>query len=222
MLVISAVSQKGGGSKTTTTIHLAVAAQQSGLETVILDTDPQGTAEAWGDWRKGEPPVVISAKASNLLKILDRVRDGGADIAFIDTPPAAQADAAAAARASDLVLIPCRPKAFDLHAIRLTADLVRTVGKTGIVVFSGGHPSARAGFYSEPEEIVRALGLEMAPMRLADRADYYQSVQIGQTAQEMNPESRAAAEVQDLWTWIAKQISVQSHKRKRTKAGAHT
>jgi chromosome partitioning protein len=212
VLVVSAVSQKGGGSKTTTTIHLAVAAQLAGLETVILDTDPQGTAEAWGEWRKEAPPVVIAAKANNLQKILDRAAESGAQIAFIDTPPLAQAEAASAARVSDLVLIPCRPRAFDLHAIRITADLVRTVGKKGFVVFSGAHTSATDNFYAEPEEIVRALGLEMSPIRLAERADYHRSVMTGQAAQEIDPNSRASMEVSALWAWVCKQIGVQSQK----------
>ena len=134
---------------------------EGSVDAVIIDLDPQGTVEAWGGWRQDAPPVVIAAKASNLAKTLDRAREAGAEIAFIDTPPLAQADASAAARAADLVLIPCRPRAFDLHVIRLTATLVEMTRKSAFAVFNGGHPSTRSG-YEEPEEVVEALGLKVA------------------------------------------------------------
>src|SRR5690349_12990224 len=44
--------QKGGAAKTTLCVHLAVAAQQAGFKTAIIDTDPQGSASAvWGTAR---------------------------------------------------------------------------------------------------------------------------------------------------------------------------
>lgn len=218
VFVCACVSQKGGSGKTTVALHLAVAAQQAGCETVIVDLDPQGTAEAWSGWRNEQPPVVISAKAGNLSKVLDRARDAGAMLAIIDTPPLAQADASAAARASELVLIPCRPKAFDLHAVRVTASLIEMTRKPAFVVFNGGHPSASVG-YSEPEEVVKALNLAVAPVRLADRAPYHQATMTGQAAQEIEPDGRAAAEVEALWLWFCKQASMPARMHTSTKSG---
>lgn len=218
MLVCACVSQKGGSGKTTVALHLAVAAQMSGYDTVIVDLDPQGTAEAWGGWRKEAPPIVIPAKSGNLEKTLGRAREAGAGLAIIDTPPLAQADASTAARAARLVLIPCRPKAFDLHAVRITASLVEMTRTPAFVLFNGGHPSATAG-YAEPEEVVRALGLEVAPVRMADRAPYHQATMTGQAAQEIEPDGRAANEVAALWTWFCKQTGMQTQNYTGTKAG---
>ena len=216
VLVCACVSQKGGSGKTTVALHLAVAAQVAGYDTVIVDLDPQGTAEAWGGWRKEAPPVVISAKSGNLAKILERAREAGAGLAIIDTPPLAQADASAAARAASLVIIPCRPKAFDLHAVRITASLVEMTRTPAFVLFNGGHPSATAG-YAEPEEVVRALGLQVAPVRLADRAPYHQATMTGQAAQEIEPDGRAANEVAVLWTWFCSQMSMKTYIHTSTK-----
>ena len=47
MRVISFVTQKGGSGKTTLAFCCAVAAQEKGKRTLILDMDPQGTATAW-------------------------------------------------------------------------------------------------------------------------------------------------------------------------------
>jgi chromosome partitioning protein len=218
VFVCACVSQKGGAGKTTLVLHLAVAAHLAGYEAVIIDLDPQGTVEAWGGWRKDAPPVVISAKSGNLSKTLERARDAGADVAFIDTPPLAQADASVAARAADLVLIPCRPRAFDLHAIRLTASLVEMTKKTAFAVFNGGHPSTTSG-YDEPAEIVTALGLKVAPIRIADRGPYHQATMTGQAAQEIEPDGRAAREVKEMWEWLCQQTGMPTQKHTTTKAG---
>ncbi len=217
VLVCSCVSQKGGSGKTTVALHLAVAAQAAGYEAAIVDLDPQGTAEAWGGWRNEAPPVVISAKAGNLTKTLERARDAGAEIVIIDTPPLAQADASTAARAASLVIVPCRPKAFDLHAVRVTASLVDMTRTPAFVLFNGGHPSATSG-YAEPEDVVRALGLEIAPVRFADRAPYHQATMTGQAAQEIEPNGRAAQEVQAFWLWFCKQAGLAASKRTSTKS----
>lgn len=218
MFVCACVSQKGGSGKTTVSLHLAVAACAAGYEAAIVDLDPQGTAEAWGGWRKEKPPLVISAKAGNLNRTLERARDAGAEIVIIDTPPLAQGDASAAARAASLVIVPCRPKAFDLHAVRITASLVEMTRSSAFVLFNGGHPSASSG-YAEPEEVVRALGLAVAPVRLADRAPYHQATMTGQSAQEIEPNGRAAQEVHAFWLWFCKQAKLSTHRHTDTKAG---
>ena len=220
VFVCACVSQKGGAGKTTLALHLAVAAHLAGYETVIIDLDPQGTVEAWGGWRNEAPPVVIAAKAGNLAKTLDRAREAGAEVAFIDTPPLAQADASAAARAADLVLIPCRPRAFDLHAIRLTASLVEMTKKTAFAVFNGGHPSTRSG-YDEPVEIVEALSLKVCPIRIADRGPYHQATMTGQAAQEIEPKGRAAQEIREMWEWLCQQAGMNADKHTGTKARRH-
>jgi chromosome partitioning protein len=200
---------------------LAVQAVLGGYEAAIMDCDPQGTAEAWGDWRKGAPPVVIPAKAASLSKTLERAGEAGADIAFIDTPPLAQADASAAARASDLILVPVRPRAFDLHAVRITAALLEVIKKPAFAIFNGGHPSATVG-YSEPEQVLKALGLNVAPGRMADRAPYHIATTTGQAAQEIEPDGRSAREILALWRWICEQTGMTAEKHTGRKSGRLT
>ena len=56
----------------------------------------------------------------------------------IDTGPAADAAARRSAELADLVLIPCRPSAFDLKAIRTTLDLVEATRTPAFVVLKCG------------------------------------------------------------------------------------
>src|SRR5713101_791456 len=59
MKTISIVSQKWGAGKTTLTIHLAVAASQAGMNTAVIDLDPQASSTKWADRRQAELPRMV-------------------------------------------------------------------------------------------------------------------------------------------------------------------
>lgn len=218
MITVAIVSQKGGAGKTTLAIHLAAAAAAASQVTLILDTDPQATASRWGQWRGGAEPEVIDCASPPLLpKKLADAAGLGAGFAVIDTPPHADSMAAAACRAADLILIPCRPRAFDLDAIQTTADLVKASGKPAFVVFTAG-PQRAATLYREAAELVASFGLAVAPVILSERAAYHHSTGQGKTAGELDPNGKAAEEVAVLWAWLSQQVGLQARKRASTKA----
>jgi CobQ/CobB/MinD/ParA nucleotide binding domain len=109
MKTIAIISQKGGAGKTTVAIHLAVAAEQRGMKTALFDLDPQASASSWSDKRNQPSPVVVSAKAARLPSLLEQAMAQFADLVIIDSAPNADSASLAAARAADLILIPCRP-----------------------------------------------------------------------------------------------------------------
>jgi len=214
---VAIVSQKGGAGKTTLALHIATAAEHSGFRTAMLDMDPQGTAEAWAGWRNEEPPEVIGAKASTLPRTLEKAEAAGADLIVIDTPPLAQAEARAAAQIADIILIPCRPRAFDLHAIRTTAGLALDTGKPAFVIFNAG-PARGTTSYAEAAEVAILIGFQVAPVHLTERAAFHVATRDGRAAQEIEPDGKAAAEVEALWTWLRDQLNMKArnHRRKVT------
>ena len=215
MPTIAIVSQKGGSGKTTLAVHLATAASAAGKVACIIDTDPQATAAAWGDWRGGGDPEVITTPPSRLAKTIVDAAKLGADVIVIDTPPHADAAAREAVKAADLVLIPTRPRAFDLHAIQTTAELIRYAGKPAFVVFNAA-PARGAQLFAEASAIVAELGMAVCPVTFADRAAFHHSTAAGKVASETDPQGKAAGEAAALWQWVCDQVNVTTRKRANT------
>lgn len=206
MRTIAILSQKGGTGKTTISLHLAVAAAQSGKATVIIDLDPQASSAGWSDSRRAEGPVVVSVPASRLPQALEAAAGGGADLVVIDTAPHSGEVALAAAEAADLILIPCRPGILDLRAIGTTARIVKLAGKPAYVVLNTVPPRA-SNVLADARAAVAVHGLEVAPIALQQRAAYAHALTAGQTAQEYESGGKAAEEIGELYIWLQTQLA---------------
>jgi chromosome partitioning protein len=216
MKTIAIISQKGGAGKTTLAVHLASAAARD-FVTLIVDTDPQATASRWGEWRNGADPEIIDCGAPTLLAgKLTKAAELGAELAVIDTPPHADAMARQAARLADLILVPCRPKAFDLAAIETTAELVKASQKPAFVVLMAGPPRAPLIYKEAAEVIEGSFGLQLAPVMLPERAAFHHSTAQGRTADEFDHDGKAAAEIAALWRWTRGQMSMSARELVRT------
>lgn len=202
MLTLAIISQKGGAGKTTIATGLAVAAERAGLPTVIIDLDPQASAATWADARgQGNPPDVVPAQAPRLPMLLASAERQGAQLAIIDTPPAADSAALAAAQAADLVVIPCRPSSLDLAAIAATVRLAGEIAaKPVIIVLNAVPPRSLLG--DEAASALSKAGVQLAPVRLHQRTDFVTPLAAGRTASEWSAKGKAAAELAELWAFL--------------------
>lgn len=207
MKTIAILSQKGGTGKTTLALHLAVAAESFGHTAAVIDLDPQSSAGGWGDSRSAEGPTVAIAHAPRLASILAAAAANGATVAFLDTAPHSQGDALAAAQAADAILIPCRPGILDLRAIDATVQIARLSKKPAAVVLNACPPQGRA-LIEEAAEAVRGYGVEVAPIRITQRAAYAHALAGGQTAQEYEPSGKASEEIKQLYEWTCKFVDM--------------
>src|SRR5580693_4460320 len=91
MKTIVIANQKGGSGKSTSTVHLAVAAEQAGDGPVIIsDTDPQGSTVDWFNQRKKaglDTPRYTPLTLPDLPNRLQALDEAGASYLFIDTAP---------------------------------------------------------------------------------------------------------------------------------------
>jgi len=210
MPTIAIISQKGGAGKTTLALHLAAAAQEAGRIALIIDTDPQATASQWAAWRRDAPPEVIDSPPPRLAAKVEQARSQGAEFIVVDTPPHADSAARAACEIADLVLIPCRPSAFDLSAIQTTAKLVQLLHKPAFVVFAAGSPNAPR-IYQEAGELVASYGTPACPIQVPDRAAFRHASAEGRTVMEFEPQGRAAEEIRQLYDWTCRQVDRSTH-----------
>jgi chromosome partitioning protein len=211
MKTISVISQKGGAGKTTLVINIAGAAEALGWRTVVIDLDPQASAKGWHDHRKHETPIVISAQASRIGDVLTTAREHGADLCIVDTAPHSETSALAAARAADLVLIPCRPSILDLRAISSSVDLVQIAKRPGLIVLNAAPP--RGGLAAQAREAIRTYGIPVAEAHIGQRAAFVHSLTAGQTVSEYEPHGAAASEVYALCLLACKRAGMITRSR---------
>jgi len=201
MHTVAILSQKGGTGKTTLALHLAVAAGQKGQSVAVLDLDPQASSAGWKDSRPGDDPYVIALPHTRLSQALELAKEGGATLALIDTAPHSEGAALAAAKAADVILIPCRAGILDLRAIGTTAELAKLAGKPAYVVLNAMPPRA-SQVLADAREAVATHGLAVAPVAIQQRAAYGHALTVGKTAQEYEPDGKAAEETAQLYQWL--------------------
>jgi chromosome partitioning protein len=213
MKVVAIISEKGGAGKTTLTVHLATAAQLAGQSAVILDLDPQGSSYSWAE-RRGAPPEAEATVPVALAGWLDKLREAQAGVVFLDTGRDSNNAGYTAAKAADLVLIPCRVGGFDFLALDRTLDLCRLAGKRPFVVLNAVRPgSVRAE--ADARDALAEHECELCPAVLHDRADFRAASITARSAQETEPKGKAAEEVAALYSWLSSQLGLSTTRRQK-------
>ncbi len=133
MHVIAVLNQKGGSGKTTIATHIARALQLEGVDILLVDSDPQGSARDWAAAHDEQPVPVVGIDRPIIDKSLKSI--GRKDYIVIDGAPQIEALAVSAIKAADFVLIPVQPSPYDVWA---TSDLVDLV-KARIEILDGGY-----------------------------------------------------------------------------------
>jgi chromosome partitioning protein len=211
MRTLAVISEKGGAGKTTTVIHLAVAAERAGLEVAIIDLDPQASAADWCD-RRGGTLEAVTVPPARLEKFIGELRENGADLVIIDTPREANNSGYAAAQCADLVVIPLQPGGFDYRALTRTLDLCRLAHKAPYVLLNGMRPGANRA-EADARETVASFECAVAPVVFHERTVYRTASITTKTAQETDPGSTAAAEIEALYMWISQQLELSTTKQ---------
>jgi chromosome partitioning protein len=225
MLTIALISQKGGVGKTTLAIHLATAFEAHGRQTLLVDLDPQTSAAEWKDARQAERPYVMAVPPSRLNKTLETAREHRAEVVVLDTAPHSEGTALDAARAADLILVPCQPSIMDLRAMRKTTDLLNYLKKPTYAVLNEVAPQGTVADEAG-KAITAQFGMPMCPIRLGQRVAFNRCLLTGQTAQEYEPGGKAAQEIEALLQWVSATVgfptSAKLPKSARVKAGKAT
>lgn len=209
MKTIAVMSRKGGAGKSTLAVHMATAAVASGKRVLLVDLDPQRSSLEWARERTNPWPMVIEGRAGALFTTHRAAERENIDLMIIDSRSSADAEAAEAARLADLCLIVVRPNFFDLQAVGRTVQMVANMRRQGLFVLNQA-PVRRNGV--EPRVIREAVEhLSTYPYRMAEvglrqRAAYQNAMWKGLGAQEDQPDSQAAFEINSLWASLSERL----------------
>ena len=125
MTVISLVNQKGGVSKSTTSVHLAYwLITKKKQKTLLIDADSQRSSSLWVEGMESvEIPVKVIGSPDDLL---EQIPDLAADYDYVivDGPASLSEATRAILFRSDLAFIPVQPTGVDL---RSASDAMRLV-----------------------------------------------------------------------------------------------
>jgi len=209
MKIVAITINKGGVGKTMLSRSLGAAAASAGKLVLILAMDTQQNSTSWRRRRPAELPLphVQFTTENDLPETLKRARDAGCDLVLIDTPPGRSTEAVAAVEEADLVLIPCTSETECFEGLPRTARLARQASKRAVVIANFVHPSGRA----EVEAIrgvAKAQELETAPVALHEYQVHRDGSFQGKTAPEIQPDSKAAAEINVLWNWFCAEMQM--------------
>lgn len=204
-MIISFLNQKGGVGKTTLAVHTAAGLALDGLDVILVDADPQGSALDWLAARQ-KPPLfaVVGMPRPVLHRQLPRLA-ATVDAVVIDGPPSLANIARSAMLASDLVLIPVQPSPYDVWAV---GDLVELVDEARL-----DHDSIDARFVVSRRiantvigrDVTEALGEWPVPVletHITQRVAFAESAATGLAVMESAPGSAAAAEARSLATEV--------------------
>jgi chromosome partitioning protein len=203
-VIVSLLNPKGGSGKTTLALHIAGELARRGRRVLLVDADPQGSALDWAETRAREGDkrlfgVVGLARETLHREVPELCRS--VDHVVIDGPPRVTPLLRSAVLASDLVLVPIQPSAFDVWASQALLDLVREAAVT--------KPDLRALFVITRRVVrsiiardVRAaladLHIPALAASLAQRVVFAETAGTGRLAREIDRHGPAAREVEAL------------------------
>lgn len=137
MPLLALVNQKGGVSKSTTSVHLACWLYARGLSVTLVDSDAQRSSSGWLSEMDGDaPPYRVIASPDDLLELLPAVADEF-EFVVIDSPAGLAEETRAILFRADLAIVPVQPTGVDL---RSAGDVLRLIKQAQSV--RGGLPKA--------------------------------------------------------------------------------
>ena len=202
---IIVINPKGGSGKTTVATNLAAYYAAAGLNTVLMDYDPQASSTRWLKKRGPALPPIhgITAfeKNARVTRSFQLMLPTGTDRVVIDTPAALSGqDMPELVRGADAILVPVLPSDIDIHAcskcisdLLLVAKVRRSEKRIGVIANRTRRGTLILG------TLLRFLGTINVPIvaTLRDSQNYLRAAELGQGLHEM----KSYVVREELETW---------------------
>lgn len=210
MHILMLAKEKGGAGASTLARELGVVAAAEGRRVVFVDLDPQASLSKWWNRRTasadGQPNPALAAPAPDqLFAVLHRLREGdAADLVIIDVPPSVHSYLQGVMRAADFILVPSRPTSDDFEALPAVVEMIERSGKRYAFALTQAPTGRRIRAVEEAIPILARQGRVAGVLRF--RTAFPTAAAAGQTATEFEPDGKAAAEIRELWGFVAGEL----------------
>jgi chromosome partitioning protein len=212
--VIAFCGQKGGSGKTTLSVSVAAELQRRGVNTLLVDADPQGSASQWieiGREQKRERPDGQHWQRVVQLhrELVDARRQY--DAIVVDTPPRMNEVQAEVLSQCDLALIPVSHEVTEQMELSSSVDIARAAQRSrnergleplDVMVLITRLDDRVRGARALQSDVRSQLHVPVADAVLRRRADYGHAFARGQGVTVCRPGSIAALEVWRLMSDI--------------------
>lgn len=205
-VIYAVLNQKGGAGKTTTSIGLGEAMALDGLDVVVVDSDPQGSARDYEAMAlHHDKPLAVRVVGVDRPVLDKSVPPMKEQFRIIDGASKANDLTMSAIKAADIVIIPVQPSPLDMWG---TSDLVDMI-KMNMEAREGGPRPLKAYFLVTQakdgtildglaEEGLSGYGFPVLKTRIHDLEDYKKCALDGRTPMTAFPRGDAAAELRAL------------------------
>jgi chromosome partitioning protein len=201
---IVVLNPKGGSGKTTIATNLAAYYASTGLPTVLVDHDPQGSSARWLRKRATHLPGIhgINAfeKNARVTRSFLMRLPPGTERVVVDTPAAIAAqEMPELVRDADAILVPVLPSDIDIHAcskciaVLLVAKVKRREHRIGVIANRTRRKTLAL------QTLLRFLGTLEIPIvaTLRDSHNYLRASEAGHGLHEM----KSYLTREDVATW---------------------
>jgi len=200
-LIIAVINQKGGAGKTTIALNLAAAMAEAGGRVLVIDADPQQTAQDWAAVRETPPPFQVIGLAKPVLhRDLPKIA-ADYDHVVIDGAPRNYEVARSAILSADFVLIPVQPSGADFWASRETVKLVQEAHafkETQKSAFVVSRKISRSALGRDIGDALAEFDMFILRAGTSQRVAYADTLTEGSTVIESQPRGAAAEEIRAL------------------------
>lgn len=202
-MIILIGGEKGGTGKTTLATNLAAMRALAGRDVLLIDTDPQGSANYWAQSRDEEkvtPRVACVQKFGKGLPAEVKDLEHRYQDIIIDAGGRDSIELRSALVVAEKAFVPIQPSQFDIWTLNQMDDLVETakafnpnLQASVIISRSSTNPSVH-----ESDDTGKLLedfpNLDLANVTIRDRIAYRKAAKDGLAVTELKPKDPKAIE----------------------------